>query len=91
MIVEVWGRNRWCLKATALPLFLRLPLCVDERSPSALKLFELVLLLNGVTGGRVLVKTCRAFEGEGCLETGSEEILLVLDGDEDHERSVVIG
>ena len=43
------------------------------------------LLLNGTLDGRELNGVDGIFEGEVLLETGSEGVLFVLEGDEDRE------
>ena len=70
------GRNRWCLNETALPFPSGLPLGIDVR---------------GVLDERGVGRGIGIFEGEGFLELGSEGILLVLEGDDDRERSATVG
>lgn len=71
----VRGRNR-CLKETVLPFPSDLPLGIDVR---------------GVLDVRTEGKAVGIFEGEGFLEFGSDGVLLVLEGEDDRERSVAIG
>jgi len=91
--VRVRGRNWWCLKAIALPFPPSLPfrLVIPKRWSSRLRSFKVEFLSMGVVDGRTPGRFCEIFVGEEFLEVGSEGILLVLDGDDDCERSVTTG
>ena len=66
------------MNATVLPFPCGLPLTIDDRG-----VLEVRVVVEGKING--------IFEGEGFLELGSDGALLVLEGDNDCERSEVIG
>lgn len=74
---------------TALPLAPVLPLDVLELRASIFRSSTFVFLLRGVIEGGALI--VEILEGEVFLDLGSEEVLFVLDGDDDRERSVKTG
>ena len=77
------------MNVTALPLTSVLPLDVLELRSSKFRSYTLVFLLRGVFEDGVFIGGI--FEGEVFLDFGSEVTLFVLDGDDDHERSVKTG